>query len=70
MLFTACDGGPDAAHGLRLEGDDQLRKPFDLSKLVARVDRLVGRVAALEVGREVVRIADIEVDLGSVVARR
>lgn len=68
MFLTARDGGPDAARGLRLGGDDYLRKPFDLSELVARADRLVGR--AFDDGGDVLRCDDVEVDPAAVVARR
>ena len=68
MFLTARDGGPDAARALRLGGDDYLRKPFDLSELLARVDRLTARDAG-ERG-DVLRCDDVEVDLSAVVARR
>jgi len=68
MFLTARDGGPDAARGLRLGGDDYLRKPFDISELLARVDRLVE--VGVDETVEVLRCDDIEVDLSAVTARR
>jgi two-component system OmpR family response regulator len=69
IFLTARDGGPDAAHALRLGGDDYLRKPFDLSELVARVDRLAGPLAGT-VADEALWCDDVEIDLAAVEARR
>lgn len=70
MFLTARESGQDAAHGIRLGGDDYVRKPFDLVELVARVDRLVGRSSAANPEHEVLKVSDVEVDLGAMVARR
>lgn len=69
MFLTARDGGPDAAHGLRIGGDDYLRKPFDLSELVARVDRLVARPGT-DSTSEVLLCDDLRLDTAAVTAHR
>lgn len=69
IFLTARDGGPDAAHGLRLGGDDYLRKPFDITELVARVDRLAGRSVP---GPSPTSLwcDDLQIDLDAMEARR
>ncbi len=69
LFLTARDGGPDAAHGLRLGGDDYLRKPFDITELVARVDRLAGRSVS---GPSPTSLwcDDLQIDLDAMEARR
>lgn len=60
LFLTARDAVPDRVKGLDMGADDYLVKPFAFSELLARVRTLLrrgGRPA------EVLRVADLEVDL-------
>jgi two-component system copper resistance phosphate regulon response regulator CusR len=61
LMLTARDAVADRVHGLDAGADDYLTKPFAFEELVARV-RALARRSTLMVP-EVVRIADLEVDL-------
>lgn len=62
LFLTARDQVEDRVKGLELGADDYLVKPFAFSELLARVRALIRRGGA---GREpeVLRVADLEVDL-------
>src|SRR5881394_1177738 len=61
LLLTARDSVRDRVKGLELGADDYLVKPFAFSELLARVRSLLRRAAARP--PEVLRIADLEIDL-------
>lgn len=62
VVLTARGDEPDRVVGLELGADDYVVKPFSPSELVARV-RAVLRRATDEVPREVIRAADVTLDL-------
>jgi two-component system copper resistance phosphate regulon response regulator CusR len=61
LFLTARDAVEDRVKGLELGGDDYLVKPFAFSELLARVRSLLRRGPARQ--PEVVRVADLELDL-------
>lgn len=61
LMLTARDGVEDRVKGLNLGADDYLIKPFAFSELLARIRALLRR--GKEVEPEVLRVADLEVDL-------
>jgi two-component system, OmpR family, copper resistance phosphate regulon response regulator CusR len=61
LFLTARDAIHDRVKGLELGADDYLVKPFAFSELLARVRALLRR--SLTSQPDVVRIADLEVDL-------
>jgi two-component system copper resistance phosphate regulon response regulator CusR len=68
LMLTARDTVDDRVHGLDAGADDYLTKPFAFRELVARLRALVRRPKSLV--RDVVTIADLEVDLGAHRVRR
>ena len=69
LMLTARDGIQDRVGGLDAGADDYLVKPFALEELHARVRALLRR-ATDDDEREVLRYADLELDLTSRRARR
>ena len=63
LVLTAKDAVDDRVAGLEAGADDYLVKPFAFQELVARVRALARRPAALQ--SETVRVADLEVNLGT-----
>ncbi|MHB1310935.1 MAG: response regulator transcription factor [Gemmatimonadaceae bacterium] len=63
LMLTARDTVDDRVHGLDAGADDYLTKPFAFRELLARVRALARRRPALV--PQVVRVADLEVDLSS-----
>lgn len=61
LMLTARDGVEDRVKGLDLGADDYLIKPFAFSELLARIRAL--RRRGKEVEPELLRVADLEVDL-------
>jgi two-component system copper resistance phosphate regulon response regulator CusR len=61
LFLTARDSVQDRVKGLDLGADDYLIKPFAFSELLARVRTLLRRGPAQQ--SEIVRVADIELDL-------
>ena len=69
LMLTALDAVDDRVRGLAVGADDYLTKPFAFRELVARLQALARR-RALAVTPALVRLADLEVDLGSRQTRR
>ncbi len=68
ILLTARSGLGDRVRGLDLGADDYLAKPFEFQELLARIRAVTRRpVSAPEM---VLRVADLELDLGSRELRR
>lgn len=61
IMLTARDAVPDRIRGLELGVDDYMVKPFSFSELYARIRTILRRGPALK--REIVRVADLEIDL-------
>ncbi len=61
IMLTARDSVPDRVKGLELGADDYLVKPFAFSELLARIRTILRRGPARQT--EVLRIADLEIDL-------
>lgn len=68
LFLTARDAIQDRVKGLELGADDYLIKPFAFSELLARVRTLLRR--GPERQPEVLRVADLEIDLLRFQARR
>jgi len=70
LFLTARDALEDKLTGLTEGGDDYVTKPFALAEIVARVKVIIERVYGGAAGGEVLRFADVEMDvLGHVVRR-
>ncbi|WP_038167599.1 heavy metal response regulator transcription factor [Verrucomicrobium sp. BvORR106] len=68
LFLTARDSVSDRVRGLELGGDDYIVKPFAWVEFVARVRALLRRAPARH--SECVVVADLELDLQSMKARR
>jgi two-component system copper resistance phosphate regulon response regulator CusR len=68
LFLTARDTVPDRVKGLELGGDDYLVKPFAWAEFTARIKTLLRRGPARSA--EVLRVADLEIDLPKMKARR
>lgn len=68
IMLTARDSVPDRIRGLELGVDDYLIKPFAFSELYARIRTILRRGPTIK--EEVVRIADLEINLVGGWARR
>lgn len=68
LVLTAKDTSEDKVKGLELGADDYLVKPFHFGELLARVKALIRR--KYEAKSTVLRVADLEVDLGNRIVRR
>jgi two-component system, OmpR family, alkaline phosphatase synthesis response regulator PhoP len=63
IMLTARDEDVDKIVGLELGADDYLTKPFNPRELVARIKAILRRAEHVESnGRQVVRVADLEVN--------
>ncbi len=69
IIITALGEVDDRVRGLRAGGDDYLVKPFAFTEMLARVDALARRSAAV-VKATVLRVGDLEMDLLSRTVRR
>lgn len=62
IFLTSIGGVDDRVEGLEAGGDDYLVKPFAFSELLARVNALGRRPAAVD-QKTMLRVADLEMDL-------
>ena len=69
VMLTARGEEADRIVGLELGADDYLVKPFSPKELVARVRAVLRRANGAVAGAEVLRAADVEVDLPKMRAR-
>jgi two-component system OmpR family response regulator len=69
LIISALGEVDDRVRGLRAGGDDYLVKPFAYMELLARIEALARRSAAV-VQETLLRIGDLELDLVSRTARR
>jgi len=69
LMLTALDTVDDRVHGLAVGADDYLTKPFAFRGLLARLQALTRR-RAQALTPSTLRVADLEVDLGSRQVRR
>jgi two-component system, OmpR family, copper resistance phosphate regulon response regulator CusR len=69
LMLTALDAVDDRVRGLASGADDYLTKPFAFRELVARLQALARR-RALALAPSTLRVADLDVDVGSRVVRR
>lgn len=69
LILSALGEIDDRVRGLRAGGDDYLSKPFASREMLARVDALARRSAAI-VKETMLRVGDLEIDLLARTARR
>jgi two-component system OmpR family response regulator len=69
LIVSALGEVDDRVRGLRAGGDDYIVKPFAFIELLARIEALARRSAAV-VKETVLRVGDLELDLMSRTARR
>ena len=62
LLLTARDQTAEKVLGLKLGADDYVTKPFDMMELMARVEALLRRVAAIT-GRNFYQFGSIRIDV-------
>lgn len=70
IMLTARDTVDDRVEGLEAGADDYVVKPFSLRELAARVEARLRSHVPTGAKAEVLRIADLELDLGSMRAVR
>lgn len=70
LVLSALGEVDDRVEGLRAGGDDYLTKPFAFSELLARLDALVRRARHSPSTETTLRVADLELDLLTRIARR
>jgi two-component system copper resistance phosphate regulon response regulator CusR len=68
LFLTARDSVPDRVRGLELGADDYLVKPFAWAEFLARVRTLLRRAPVAPT--EFIKVADLELDLSRMKARR
>jgi len=64
VMLTARGDEADRIVGLELGADDYVVKPFSPKELVARVRAVLRRTRSAQRPDEVVRVADLEIDMG------
>jgi DNA-binding response OmpR family regulator len=69
LMLTARDTLEDKVAGLDAGADDYLVKPFEMAELDARLRALLRRSGG-EVAAEVLRVADLELDTGTLEVKR
>jgi two-component system OmpR family response regulator len=70
LVLSALGDVDDRVEGLRAGGDDYLIKPFAFSELLARLDALVRRTRQSPASETILRVADLELDQLTRVAKR
>jgi len=65
LMLTARGDPADRILGLELGADDYLAKPFEPRELLARVRALLRRAQPMPAATEVVRVGELELDVGS-----
>ncbi|MBW4717641.1 response regulator transcription factor [Saccharothrix obliqua] len=65
LVLTARGDERSTVRGLRLGADDYLVKPVRLGELLARMDAVARRAARVGPAERLVRVADVEIDLGA-----
>lgn len=70
LMLTARDTVADRVKGLELGADDYLVKPFALEELLARIKALLRRHRPSDIKHEILRFADLELDLATREAKR
>ncbi len=72
VMLTARDSETDVLVGLGVGADDYVTKPFSPRELLARVQAVLRRTqrAAAEPAAAVLRVGDVELDVGARLARR
>jgi DNA-binding response OmpR family regulator len=69
-MLTARVEEMDRIMGLKMGADDYVTKPFSPRELVARVEAVLRRIDRAAPQREVLRVGDLTLDLGSRTAER
>ncbi len=69
LMLTARGEPTDRVVGLELGADDYLPKPFEARELLARLRALLRRAQATADSAELLRVGDLELDLGALQAR-
>lgn len=70
LILSALGDVDDRVRGLRAGGDDYMAKPFAMSELLARIDSLGRRNAAIAEPATQFRVADLEIDLAAHAVKR
>lgn len=70
LIVSALGEVDERVRGLRAGGDDYMAKPFAMSELLARVDSLGRRNAAVAEPSDHLRVGDLEIDLVAHVVSR
>ena len=70
IMLTAKRAEADKVRGLELGADDYLGKPFSLDELSARVRAVLRRTNSTPATEHVIKVEDIEIDLGRRMVRR
>jgi DNA-binding response OmpR family regulator len=70
IMLTARVEEMDRIMGLKMGADDYVTKPFSPRELVARVEAVLRRIDRAAPKREVLRVGDLTLDLGSRTAAR
>ncbi len=65
LILSARSADQDRIHGLELQADDYLSKPFNLRELLLRVAALLRRAPAKAVGEDVLTIGRCQIDFRS-----
>jgi two-component system OmpR family response regulator len=70
LFLTARDGVEDRVQGLTLGADDYVAKPFSLEEVVLRIRAILRRSRAESATKDVLRYADVELDVAAHEVRR
>nr|WP_293842052.1 response regulator transcription factor [uncultured Arsenicibacter sp.] len=70
LMLTALDTTADKLLGFDAGADDYLAKPFDFLELIARIKSLLRRSGPREEQSNVLRVADLELNIDERVAKR